>query len=46
MQLNSLIDLILSLGVHLEGQYENIDKSKSITPNNLLFNLDYVKTQK
>ena len=39
MQLNSSIDLVISLGFHLENQ----DKNKN--PGNLMMNLDYIKTQ-
>ena len=40
MQLNSLVDLIISLGTHLENQ--GIHTSN---PGNLLRNIDYIKTQ-
>ena len=38
MQLNSLVDLIISLGTHLENQDTHISN-----PNTLLKNLDYIK---
>ena len=40
MQLNSLVDLLISLGTHLENR--NTPTSNSRT---LLINLDYIKTQ-
>ena len=40
MQLNSLVDLIISLGTHLENQDTHISN-----PSTLLINLDYIKTQ-
>ena len=40
MQLNSLVDLLISLGTHLENKNTHISNS-----NTLLINLDYIKTQ-
>ena len=40
MQLNSVVNLIISLGTHLENKNTHIPNS-----NTLLINLDYIKTQ-
>ena len=40
MQLNSMVDLIISLGTHLENKNTHILNSSTI-----LINLDYIKTK-
>ena len=40
MELNSLVDLLISLGTHLENRNTPISNSRT-----LLINLDYIKTQ-
>ena len=44
LQLNSIIDLIISLGTHLGKQEKNISP-KAITSQEVLFNLEYIKNQ-
>ena len=43
-QLNSIIDLIISLGTHLGKQEKNISP-KAITSQEVLFNLEYIINQ-
>ena len=43
-QLNSIIDLIISLGIHLGKQEKNISP-KAIISQEVLFNLEYIKNQ-
>ena len=44
MQLNSLVDWIISLGTHLEKQ-DTLSIYQNKSPSNLMHNLDYIKIQ-
>ena len=43
-QLNSIVDLVISLGIHLGKQDKNIPP-KTVISQELLYNLEYIKNQ-